>query len=55
MQIARFEAWEAEKQRYVLEDVGPGVFAYVYKESASGSEPMHWLCTKLKRSFAQPA
>jgi hypothetical protein len=43
-QIARLEAWEAEKQRYELKALAPGVFAYHVKEGMAGGEPVHDLC-----------
>jgi hypothetical protein len=43
-QIARLEAWNAEKQRYELKDVGAGSLAYAVKESMRGSEPAHHIC-----------
>jgi hypothetical protein len=43
-EIARLEAWEAEKQRYELKRIGEGIFTYVVKESMRGSEPEHQLC-----------
>jgi len=45
-QIAELETWETERQRYELQNVAPEVCAYVIKESARGSEPLHWLCCK---------
>ena len=44
-QVANFEAWDAEKQKYELKQVYTGAFAYVLKPEARGSEPPHWLCT----------
>jgi hypothetical protein len=44
-EIARLKAWDAEKQKYELKDVGHGAFAYVRKPDAEPSEPPHWLCT----------
>jgi len=43
-EIARFETWETERERYELKEVAPEVFAFVIKESAKGTEPIHWLC-----------
>jgi hypothetical protein len=43
-QIARLEAWETEKQRYELKDVGAGSLAYAVKESMRNSEPPHQIC-----------
>lgn len=44
-QIAQFKTWETEKQRYELQEIGEGFFAYALKESARGAEPMHYICT----------
>jgi hypothetical protein len=59
-EVARFETWEAEKQRYELKEV-PGlnhVLAYTLKPEAQSSEPPHWICTNCyenrKRSILQP-
>jgi len=43
-QVAKFEAWEAEKQKYQLTEPRSGTFAYVLKEDAGASEPKHLLC-----------
>lgn len=49
-ELARIEAWNTEKDRYELKDVGDchagcGVFVYTLKESAAQrAEPTHWLC-----------
>jgi hypothetical protein len=43
-QVADFEAWEAEKQRYELKEVALRKFAHVLKPNASASEPPHWIC-----------
>jgi hypothetical protein len=41
-ELARFETWEAEKQRYKLTDYGGGTFAYALKEEeARGTTPSH--------------
>jgi len=56
--VASLEAWEAEKQRYNLADIGNGVLAYVLESEAGGSEPPHHLCancfTKKHKSILQP-
>jgi NMD protein affecting ribosome stability and mRNA decay len=44
-QIAELEALDAEKQKYQLAQIRPGVYAYTPKESASTLEPAHMLCT----------
>ena len=43
-EMARFEAWEAEKLRYELTDFGGGTFAYLLKEEMSSGEPSHRIC-----------
>lgn len=43
-EMARLETWNTEKQRYELQQVDPGAFAYVLKPNAGVSEPPHWLC-----------
>ena len=43
-EVAELKAWETEKQRYELKDVGHGVFAYMNKPAVRGEEPPHWLC-----------
>jgi len=45
-EVARFETWETEKQRYVLTEIGTGVFAYVLKQSMGGTEPVHCICSQ---------
>jgi Zn finger protein HypA/HybF involved in hydrogenase expression len=42
--VAELEAWEAEKQRYELNEIGPGVFAYRLMNAMARSEPSHCLC-----------
>lgn len=43
-EVARLKAWEADKQRYKLTDVGSGVMAYTLKEGMENGEPAHQLC-----------
>jgi hypothetical protein len=43
-QMTKLEAWETEKQRYLLTDFGGGTFAYVLKKEAAQGEPIHKLC-----------
>ncbi len=43
-EVARFETWEAEKQRYKLQRFEPGVFLWCLKEDAQPPEPGHSLC-----------
>ena len=55
--VAEFEAWDGEKERYQLKQVGIGAFAYSPKPVMKGAEPEHWLCTQCfgnrKKSFLQ--
>src|SRR5689334_19073320 len=57
-QIADIKAWDAEKQKYELKDVGLGSFAYVVKETVRGSELPHEICAACyqhsKKSILQP-
>jgi len=43
-EVASFETWDTEKQRYELKEFGPGAFAYALKADASGTEPAHQIC-----------
>lgn len=44
-EVADLKAWDAESQRYQLQQVAPGAFAYTVKADAQGAEPPHWICT----------
>jgi hypothetical protein len=43
-QVASFEKWEAEKERYYLQEIYPRNFAYAINENARGSQPPHLIC-----------
>jgi len=43
-EVARFETWEAEKQRYKLTDYGGRTFAYALKQEEAKGEPPHRIC-----------
>jgi hypothetical protein len=45
-QVAEFETWESEKQRYELKDIagGHGSLTYMIKLTMQGSEPVHCIC-----------
>lgn len=43
-EVADLKAWDAESQRYQLQQVAPGAFAYTVKPDAQGAEPAHWIC-----------
>ena len=57
-QIARLEAWDTEKQRYELKDVGAGSLAYAVKETMRSGEPIHRICAACyqhaRKSILQP-
>jgi hypothetical protein len=56
-EVAEVKAWETEKQRYQLADVGLGSLAYVLKPEAQDAEPVHTICPgcyqKRKKSILQ--
>jgi hypothetical protein len=43
-ELARFENWERDKQRYELAEIASGVFAYRLKPAMAGGEPAHCIC-----------
>ncbi len=43
-EISRLKAFEAEKQRYVMQKIGENSFAYALKPEAAGEEPPHYIC-----------
>jgi hypothetical protein len=43
-EVAGFETWDAEKQRYRLTDFGGNTFAYALKQEAANGEPSHRIC-----------
>lgn len=43
-EVAQAKAWEAQKERYELKEFPTGVFAYVLKPEAGGTEPPHRIC-----------
>ena len=55
--VAELESWEADKQRYELVEIGPGIVCYAIKETMRGGEPMHRICANCyaagKKSFLQ--
>ena len=42
--VAELEAWDADKKRYKLTDLGAGMSAYTLKEGMENGEPPHYLC-----------
>ena len=43
-EVTSFEKWEAEKEKYEMQSIGWGAFAYVLKPQARGAAPPHWVC-----------
>ncbi len=43
-QVAGFEAWETEKNRYKMQDFGGGTIAYELKPEEARGEPSHRIC-----------
>ena len=56
-EVARFEAWEAEKERYELKSLPPGILVRSVKEAMRNGEPPHYICADCyemgKKSFLQ--
>jgi hypothetical protein len=44
-QIAGFNSWESEKDRFELRAIGAGAFAYVMKASEDNSNAGPWYCS----------
>lgn len=44
-ELLDLETWDARKQCYELKRLAGGSFAYAIKQSMSGAEPAHCLCT----------
>jgi hypothetical protein len=42
--VAELETWEAEKQRYQLERLPPGVYVYALQPAMANGEPLHSIC-----------
>lgn len=43
-EVSRLKAWDGERNRYELKDIGGAMFVYMLKRSERGNEPPHWLC-----------
>ena len=41
--IVEMKRWQAEKPRYELKAIGPGIFAFALKQSMSNGEPPHYI------------
>ena len=42
--VAEMKAWKAQKERYRLEQLPPGVFVYALKPEMADGEPPHHVC-----------
>jgi hypothetical protein len=49
-EVADFETWNAEKERYELKSLGYDCFAYMLKPEARAAEPPHWICAHCFRN-----
>ena len=45
-EVASFESWEAQKNRYKLEKLPPSIFVYTLKPEMASGEPEHHICAK---------
>jgi hypothetical protein len=56
-EIVHLKDWEGEKQRYHLQAIDRGAFAYLLKPGMEEGEPPHWLCAncfnRRQKSFLQ--
>ena len=43
-EVARLKDWDADKKRYELTEIGPGVVALSIKEAMRNGEPFHRIC-----------
>lgn len=43
-EVVRLKDWEADKKRYKLTEIGPGVIALALQESMRNGEPLHKIC-----------
>lgn len=43
-EVARFDAWEREKERYQLHKLPPGILIYRLKPGMENGEPFHEIC-----------
>jgi hypothetical protein len=42
--VAELEAWDEDKKRYKLTEIGEGLIAYTLKDGMENGEPSHHLC-----------
>jgi hypothetical protein len=57
-EVARLKDWEADKKRYELTELAPGVVSFSIKETMRSGEPFHRICANCcangKKSYLQP-
>ena len=44
-EIIEHKNWDVESKAYALQEIGMGVFAYVYNPAMQTTKPRHWACT----------
>lgn len=44
--IMELENWSETEKQYILKEIAPGLFVYVYNITHDLTKPIHWLCTK---------
>jgi hypothetical protein len=49
-EVATLKAWDADKERYKLVDLGAGILAFALKEGMENGEPAHNICTSCYQS-----
>jgi hypothetical protein len=56
-EVVQFKNWEADKSRYSLTNLAPGVVAFEIKEAMRNGEPLHHICANCcasgKKSYLQ--
>jgi hypothetical protein len=45
-ELASLKSWEADKERYQLQELPPGIFVRTLKSAMAHGEPTHRLCTQ---------
>lgn len=43
-ELASFETWDTEKERYEMNALSHGAIAYILKPDTQGTEPSHYIC-----------
>lgn len=56
-ELTNLKNWEADKARYRLSEIAPGLIALAIKEGERNGEPFHWICATCcaagKKSYLQ--